>query len=66
MKFVGVDQITYKNGKESTLTLANQILSYSRSAEAIPLFFRTQFQMESNQYELKLHFQTSSFSLDIS
>ena len=28
--------------------------------------FRTQFQMESNQYEMELHFQTSSFSLNIS
>ena len=29
-------------------------------------FFRTKFQIESNHYEMKLHFQTSSFSLDIS
>ena len=29
-------------------------------------FFRTQFQMESNHYEMKLHFQISSFSLNVS
>ena len=30
------------------------------------LFFRTKFQMESNHYEMKLHFQTASFYLGIS
>ena len=30
------------------------------------LFFRTKFQMESNHYEMKLHFKNSSLSLDIS
>ena len=39
--------------------------SFLQSAEAIPLFFRTKIQIESNHYEMKLHFQTSSFSLDI-
>ena len=29
-------------------------------------FFRTQFQMESNHYEMKLHFQISSFSVNVS
>ena len=32
-----------------------------------PLFFGAKFQMESNHYEMKVHFQTSFiFSLDIS
>ena len=58
MTFVGVDQITYKNGKEGRRTHAKSKQSLS--------FFRTHFQMESDHFEMKLHFQTSSFSLDIS
>ena len=34
----------------------------SRSPRAIPLFFFTQFSMESNHYEMKPRFQSLSFS----
>ena len=37
--------------------------SFSKSDKAIPFFFLTQFQMESNHYEMKLLIQTSSFPL---
>ena len=43
---------------------ANQIL-LSQNRPKQPLFFLSQFQMESNHYEMKLFFQTASFSLDI-
>ena len=63
MKFVGMDQITYKNVKENNPMHANQILlSLNRwpivGQSKIPMFFHTQFQMVSNHYEIKIHFQT--------
>ena len=62
VKFVGVDQITYKNGKESSRTQANRIPLYRNRLKQSRSFFRTKFQMKSNHYEIKLHFQTLSFS----
>ena len=47
--------------KVAERTLINS--PFSQSAKAIP-FFRTQFQVELNYYEMKLHIQTSSFSFD--
>ena len=63
MKFVGMDQITYKNVKESNPMHANQILLSLNhwpnvGQSKIPIFFHTQFQMESSHYEIKTHFQT--------
>ena len=40
------------------LSIIGQLL-----AEAIPIFFHTPFQMESNHCELKMHFQTIAESL---
>ena len=65
-KFLGVAQIKYKNGTEISHKQANQILLSRNRPKQSPYFFRTHFQMESNYFEMKLHFQTSSFSLDIS
>ena len=52
-----------KKLKQPNVGLSNS--SFSQSAKAIPLLFRTKYQMESNHYEMKPHFQTSSFSLDV-
>ena len=64
MKIIGLNQVAYKT--KGNWTQTNQILYHSQSAKEIPLFLRTQFQMELNHYEIKLHFQSSSFCLDIS
>ena len=66
VKFVGVDQITYKNDTESSHKQANRILLSHNWPKQSPYFFCTHFQMESNYFEMRLHFQTSTFSLDIS
>ena len=65
MKFVNVNQIAFNNGnKRNWMRHANQIhLSQNRPKQ--PLSLLSQFQMESNHYEMKLFFQTALFSLDI-
>ena len=63
--FVGVDQIGYKNVKGSSQTQANQILFSRNLPKKSALFFLTQFQMQSNHYEMKLPLQNTLFFLDI-
>ena len=69
MKFVGVDHLQKLDTKKMVKKAADRGLikfSFLEIGRTNRSLFRTQFQMESNQYEMKLHFQTSSFSLNIS
>ena len=60
-KFVGMDEITCENcNKSSYVGWKNS--SNSRSPVATPPSFCTHFSMESNHYEMKLRFQSLSFS----